>query len=287
MIEELFEKFDGAFAPNTIRAYKSDYTDFSQWCQANKVNQYQACGVDIASYITHLAKTKKSATIRRRVDSLSSIYKLSGLNNPCSKPEATLALKRIYRSKGRHQQQATPLTEDILKKLLRSCTNDTRGLRDQVLLKLGYETMRRRAEICEFKFSDIKTNVNGKKAILLRYSKADQYGQGKLILISDDLYKTLIRWKRTVKDENYILRGVGKSGNITKSLSPSSLSRRLKELQGIARLSLENELSGHSFRVGGAFDLMSKGYSFEKIMLKGGWRSESTVMQYLRTWNEL
>ena len=35
MIDEIFEKFDGAFAENTIRAYRSDFEQYSKWC-ANK-----------------------------------------------------------------------------------------------------------------------------------------------------------------------------------------------------------------------------------------------------------
>ena len=44
------------------------------------------------------------------------------------------------------------------------------------------------------------------------------------------------------------------------------------------------KLSGHSFRVGAALDLLERGESMEKIMLRGGWQSESTVIRYLRAW---
>ena len=33
MIDEIFEKFDGAFAENTIRAYRSDFEQYSKWCE--------------------------------------------------------------------------------------------------------------------------------------------------------------------------------------------------------------------------------------------------------------
>ena len=35
------------------------------------------------------------------------------------------------------------------------CDNSLKGLRNQALLRLGYETMRRRSELCAFKFEDI------------------------------------------------------------------------------------------------------------------------------------
>ena len=44
------------------------------------------------------------------------------------------------------------------------------------------------------------------------------------------------------------------------------------------------DLSGHSFRVGAALDMISQGESLAKIMLKGGWKTESTALKYLRNY---
>jgi len=46
------------------------------------------------------------------------------------------------------------------------------------------------------------------------------------------------------------------------------------------------ELSGHSFRVGAALDLLNKNTPLEKIMLRGGWRSEASAMRYPQSWND-
>ena len=48
----------------------------------------------------------------------------------------------------------------------------------------------------------------------------------------------------------------------------------------------DNTLSGHSFRVGAAIDLLDKGIPIERIMLRGGWKSERTAMRYLRNWDD-
>ena len=93
----------------------------------------------------------------------------------------------MHRKIGRAQQQATPLTKPLLNKLLSTCDDSIRGLRNQVRLRLGYETMRRRSELCAFKFEDIYKGANGKPAIRLNFSKTDQYGTGKVIPISEDL----------------------------------------------------------------------------------------------------
>ena len=70
-------------------------------------------------------------------------------------------------------------------------------------------------------------------------------------------------------------------------MRPGSISIRLKALQLNARLDLPEALSGHSFRVGAAIDLLEAGESLEKIMLRGGWQSDATTIKYLRRWNAL
>ena len=37
MIDDIFAKFDGAFAKNTIRAYKSDFIQYQTWCLENSL----------------------------------------------------------------------------------------------------------------------------------------------------------------------------------------------------------------------------------------------------------
>ncbi len=46
------------------------------------------------------------------------------------------------------------------------------------------------------------------------------------------------------------------------------------------------ELSGHSFRFVTAIDLLNKNISLEKIMLRGGWKTEASAMRYLQSWND-
>ena len=285
MFQQFFESLDGAFAPNTIRAYRSDLQHYADWCQNNQYDLFSVDAVQFTGYVLAMGETLKTATIRRRVASLSSMFKLMKQPDPTNEPEVVLALKRLHRKLGRHQKQATPLTKDILKKLIAVCSDDLRGLRNKLLLQLGYETMRRRSEIVGFRFEDIEHLPNGRAALLLRHSKTDQYGDGKLIPISDELFQLIKQWKReSGLSEGKIIRGFMRDGKtMHKELSSASVNNILKELQRNAKLKV-NELSGHSFRVGAAVDLLDQGLSIEKIMLKGGWKSETTAMRYLRNW---
>ncbi len=53
-----------------------------------------------------------------------------------------------------------------------------------------------------------------------------------------------------------------------------------------AMFDLASSEAGHSFRVGAAIDLLNKNIPLEKIMLRGGWKSETSAMRYLQSWSD-
>ena len=230
-----------------------------------------------------MAQRRSTATVRRRIGSLSSLYKLLDKHDPTRAVAVVLALKRMHRQQGRGQVQAVPLTQDILNKLVSVCSQDLAGQRNLVLLHLGHETMRRRAELCAFRFDDLQVLATGQAVLNLRFSKTDQYGDGKLIAISPMLASLINAWGERIGRQGYILRNLhSHNAGVGHKLSPGSINQILVKLQNRAGLTLERNLSGHSFRVGAAVDMLLAGETMERIMLKGGWKSESTVMRYLR-----
>ena len=285
MIDDIFAKFDGAFAKNTIRAYRSDFIQYQTWCLLNNQDPIPASAENMAMYVDYLSENNKSATIRRRINSLGTVLRLSKNHDPTKQPEVILALKRMHRKIGRAQEQATPLTKTLLNQLLGNCDNSLRGLRNKVLLRLGYETMRRRSELCAFKFEDVDQAPNGKPIVKLNFSKTDQYGAGKVLPISQELLSLLNQWKGIVGNQGYILRSLNRHGHIGNNLNPASISTILKTLQaGLKYGPSKQPLSGHSFRVGAALDLLEQGEPMEKIMLRGGWQTDSATIKYLRNW---
>ena len=88
-----------------------------------------------------------------------------------------------------------------------------------------------------------------------------------------------------IRDEGYILRSINRHGHFGNNLHSASISTILKALQKDLKMdSDEQPLSGHSFRVGAALDLLEQGEPLERIMLRGGWQTDSTAMSYLRNW---
>ena len=172
-IENFFSSLEGAYAPNTIRSYRSDYMHYSNWCQKYQYDPFNIHEDKFADYILQMGESLTVATIQRRVASLSSIFNLTKSTNPTKEPVVILTIKKLRRKFGKPQKQAAPLTYDILTKLKNVCPDDIVGLRNKLLLQLGYETMRRRSEICQFKFEDLQHLGNHKHALLLRHSKTD------------------------------------------------------------------------------------------------------------------
>ena len=97
---------------------------------------------------------------------------------------------------------------------------------------------------------------------------------------------SLIRdiWQAITGNNGYRLRGLTPDLSLNDQLSHASVNIIVKRLQAEAELDIQPSLSGHSFRVGRALYLLNEGESLPKIMLRGGWSAESTVMRYLRAW---
>ena len=286
MIEELFERFDGAFSTNTIRAYRADFNDYRAWCDACSLEIFPATSGQLAEYIDSMAGERSVATIMRRIASLGSIFRLLGQPDTTKEADCVLALKRVRRKFSDAQKQATPLTGDLLVRLQATCDTTILGQRDRVLLQLGYETLRRRSELVRFRFDDLVKTPAGTYRLVLRRSKTDQFGRGKQLPISPQLVVLIQDWQSQVgADSDYIVPHINKAGEVLNAPLPDShVNLILQSRQVDAGLELDRPLSGHSFRVGGALDLLKRGVPIEKIMLRGGWKTESTALRYLQAW---
>jgi site-specific recombinase XerD len=284
IIEALFEKLNGALSENTLRAYRSDYAHFEYWCQQRDINPLSNEPGKMLEYLQSMAAQHAVATIIRRLASLSSIFKYLCLSDTTKDIDVCLALKKIKRQKGTAQQQAEPLTNAHIKKMLPHCGKGVVGMRNRVLLMLGHQTMRRRSELCRFKFEDIVELPGNRYGIKLKFSKTNQTGRGKTLPLTEDIYDLLMKWKHKA-GEGYILRSIDKGNNIKDSLEPSSINLIMQDIQHISRIKTNIPFSGHSFRVDGALDLLMAGMPLTKIMFRGGWTSESSVIRYLHGWD--
>jgi site-specific recombinase XerD len=178
----LLQHLEGAYAPNTLRAYKSDMLEFIAYCEKTGVCALPALPNEVAKFLMHtVGQGIKSSTIRRKVSSISAIHRLSCNVDPTKHPEVKITQRKIYRQLGTRFDQAYPVTRAVLEKLLSVCTNDLHGLRDKALLLVAYDSMRRRSERVSLRVEDIEWLSDNGASSLLRKSKTDQHGNGKWI----------------------------------------------------------------------------------------------------------
>lgn len=284
-LSNLLEHLDGAYAPNTLRAYRSDMLEFIHFCEKNSLAALPASSTTVSNFLMGtLSQGIKTSTIRRKVSSISAIHRLSSLPDPSKHPEVSITVRKISRQLGTRFDQAYPVTKVILDMLLAVCGHDLRGLRDRALLMLAYDCMRRRSELVSMQVEDMEWLSDDEVSILLRRSKTDQHGSGQWIHLSNPATKALQDWLEAAQiKDGFILRGVRPNGSATPSLCESRVSRIYKTLAKRAQLSerIVQSISGHSMRVGGAQDLLVQGASLPQIMVKGGWAKTDTVIRYV------
>ena len=268
-LKALMQHLDGAYAPNTLRAYRADFSEFIEFCENLGSEPLPADPMLIAEFIQHLAETNKSSTIRRKIATISAIHRYSYLEDPTKHPEVKIAIRKINRRLGTRCRQASPINRDILEKMLNQCGDDLRGTRNRMLLLLAYTTLRRRSELISLRIEDLAISNDGAGSILLRQSKTDQTRSGVLLPLDGTVIAVIFEWlSRSKLTYGYLLRGVqGDSTN--QSLDPGQVARIFKSLAKQAQINPQS-VSGHSTRIGAAQDLLNNGNSFGQIMAIAG-----------------
>ena len=277
-LEALLQHINDAFAPNTIRAYRADFSKFIEFCENLGSEPLPADPMLIAEFIQHLAETNKSSTIRRKVATISAIHRYSYLEDPTKHPEVKIAIRKINRRLGTRFSQASPINRDILEKMLNQCGDDLRGTRNRMLLLLAYTTLRRRSELISLRIEDLTCSDDGTGSILLRQSKTDQTRSGVMLSLDVEVIKAISKWlARSKLSSGYLLRGI-QGDSINESLDPGQVARIFKSLAKQAQIN-PRSVSGHSTRIGAAQDLLNEGKTIGQIMAIVGWSKVDTVMR--------
>jgi site-specific recombinase XerD len=285
-LQATIKKIEGAYATATIRAYKSNFENFIQYCDGINQESLPASSEVVVTFIKSISDGKlKSASIRMAVASIATIHKLNRFNDPVNDPDVKLEMRRMHRHLGRASGQAYGINKDLLDKMIAVATNDLRGARDKALLSLANDTLCRRSEIVSLDIEDI-IYPNDQMKIHLRKSKTDQDGIGKLISINDQCQEYLLNWiKQSKITSGSLFRGIKNNNKMTFSLNKAQINKIFKKLALRVNVKKENilKISGHSTRVGAAQDLLKSGASLPIMMQKGRWAKTDTLMRYLDT----
>ena len=266
-------------ANNTLRAYQSDFRDFSAFCAKNGFSSIPTQPKIIALYITHLSKTSKFSTLKRRIASISVIHKLKGHYLDTKHPVVMENLHGIKRSLGSRQKAKKPILINELKLIIKVI--DKEKLRDKALILIGFSGGFRRSELVSIDYDDVEFVTEGVK-ILIKRSKTDQSGEGsiKAIPYFENTEFCPVRALKDYITEKFINKNEGKIFE----LSDKSVALIIKKYAEKAGLDA-SKYAGHSLRSGFATTAAEFGAEERNIMAMTGHKTTQMVRRYIQEAN--
>ena len=259
-----------AKAANTRSAWRAALKDFAAALGLDPATLDPGAITDAAlcAYIDARTGMHKPATLTARASILRSMAEDAGV--PVVGRHHRDALTVLRRAKGVRPRQAKGHSLVGYHRALAACPDTPLGWRDAALLALATCTAARGAELLSYRFEDIDEDA---RTILLRRSKTDQAGEGRLQHLSPDAMRAIKTWGEAVAlTDGPVLRRVSKSGRPGSALSMSGLKAIVKRLLGPG-------YSTHSIRVGFVQAAVEAGCAFPEIALTTG-QSPATIQRY-------
>ena len=276
---ETLKNLKNSKANNTLRAYQSDFKDFSAFCIKNGMSSMPTQPKIIALYITHLSKSSKFSTLKRRIASISVIHKLKGHYLDTKHPIIMENLHGIKRTLGSRQKAKKPILINDLKLIIKAI--DKEKIRDKALILIGFAGGFRRSELVNIDYEDIEFVNEGVK-ILIKRSKTDQSGEGivKAIPYFDNQeFCPVISLKNYIK-EKFSTINEGKVFDLSDK-SVALIIKRYAEKAGLD----SSRYAGHSLRSGFATTAAEFGAEERNIMAMTGHKTTQMVRRYIQEAN--
>ena len=294
--DETLKNLKSSKSVNTVRAYKSDFEDFTLFCIKNGLKSLPTEPKIVSLYLTYLSsKNVRTSTIKRRLVSIGVIHKMKGHYLDTKHPIIVENFMGIKRLKGISQNGKKPLLINDLKEIIDVINKqeepDLKKLRNKALLLLGFAGGFRRNELVSLNFEDLDFVFEGVK-IKIKRSKTDQFGEGFMKGIphfENYLYcpvKNLKNWLNISKiKKGPIFVRFSKGVNLTNiRLTDQSVALIIKEYLTKAGVDNKN-YSGHSLRSGFATSAAEAGAEERSIMAMTGHKSSEMVRRYIKEAN--
>ena len=279
---ETLKNLKNSKANNTLRAYQSDYRDFSLFCSKNGLSSMPTQPKIVALYITHLSKFSKFSTLKRRIASISVIHKLKGHYLDTKHPIIMENLHGIKRTLGSRQKAKKPLLINNLKKIIKAIDEEKKERdRDKALILVGFAGGFRRSELVNILKEDVELVDEGVK-ILIKKSKTDQSGEGNIKAIpyfQNQEFCPVIALKKYMS-----LKKFNSNSEKIFKLSDKSVALIIKKYAQIAGLD-PTKYAGHSLRSGFATTAAEFGAEERNIMTMTGHKTTQMVRRYIQEAN--
>ena len=294
--EETILNLQNSKADNTVRAYKSDFNDFSVFCSQNGFKSLPSEPKIVSLYLTHLStKDAKMSTLKRRLVSIGVIHRLKGHYLDTKHPSIIENIMGIKRRKGSIQTGKKPILINSLKEIINVIDEknkeEIKKLRDRSLILIGFSGGFRRNEIVSLDFDDLDFVTEGVK-INIRKSKTDQFGEGSvkaLPYFNNSLYCPVTSIKNWIEISNInsgpLFRRFTKGSKLSENrLSDQTVALIIKKYLELAGVESKN-YSGHSLRSGFATSAAEAGAEERSIMEMTGHKSTEMVRRYIKEAN--
>jgi integrase len=201
---------EAARSDATLRAYRSDWADFTAWCEARDLRAMPASPETVSLYIASRAEAGpeddrgrptaplKVSTLERRLAAISQAHKLAGVESPALRSKEPLhsVWAGVTRTLGTAREKVAPaLTADVVQ-MAEACDEAVRfaeafpddaargtalrARRDKALLLLGFAAALRRSELAAVQAEHLSFDPKGLRLLIPR-SKSDQEGAGQIV----------------------------------------------------------------------------------------------------------
>lgn len=281
---------EAAQAAATVKAYRSDWACFTDWCSAAGRAPLPADAETVALYITALNRQGRAVnTIRRRLATISRAHHEQGRPTPTSE----LAVQQVWAGIRRKRRKDTPRkvaaarTVDV--RAMVSTLNLERliGIRDRAILVVGLSGAFRRSELVA---RDVDHFTEDSTGLLVRvgWSKTDQEGMGRpmgLPFGSDPLTCPVRAYRDWLAasgiTEGPVFRPIDRHGRMgTTRLDGRSVARVVKRTARAAGYN-PDDFAGHSLRRGFITSAAEAGAKDRDIMRHSGHRDPSMLLEYI------
>jgi site-specific recombinase XerD len=294
--EETLLNLQSSKATNTVRAYKSDFKDFSLFCAQNGFKSLPSEPNIVSLYLTFLStKDSKMSTLKRRLVSIGVIHKLKGFYLDTKHPSIIENIMGIKRRKGSIQSGKKPILISSLKLLINvideKINKEIKKLRDRTIILIGFSGGFRRNEIVSLDYDDLDFVPEGVK-INIKRSKTDQFGEGSvkaLPYFDNPKYCPVASLKKWINiseiNSGSLFRRFLKGSKLSeKRLTDQTVALLIKEYLQLAGIDSKN-YSGHSLRSGFATSAAEAGAEERSIMAMTGHKSTEMVRRYIKEAN--
>ena len=280
---ETLKNLKNSKSTNTLRAYTSDYRDFTLFCTKNNFNSLPADPKILALYLTHLSQTSKFSTLKRRIASISVVHRIKGHYIDTKHPLIVENLLGIKRKNGSRQNAKKPILISDLKLIInvinKQKTKKDRIIRDKALILIGFAGGFRRSELVNIEYEDVEFVREGVK-ILVKRSKTDQSGEGMTKAIPS--FHTT-QYCPVLHLRDWMVNKKIKKGKIF-LLSDKSVALIIKKYAYLAGLD-GDKYAGHSLRSGFATSTAESGAEERNIMAMTGHKTTQMVRRYIKEAN--